>query len=169
MRHFPALCLFYFLFFFYFFFKMQFVKWGNIQPGTPRQMLNYSWPCTIIYSWNCSEHRGTSTSPDLLSFSGCKSLRCSALCLRWLMGVAFASKTSYLAFCFRRVMKRFVTLINQLASASADTVAFQAQADAANKEAEKYMRDNELLKKVRWCHNSFGPGSRTVGLMRNCI
>lgn len=65
------------------------------------------------------------------------------------MGVAFASKTSYLAFCFRRVMKRFVTLINQLASASADTVAFQAQADAANKEAEKYMRDNELLKKVR--------------------
>lgn len=47
-------------------------------------------------------------------------------------------------------MKRVVTLINQLASASASTAAFQAQADASNKAAEKYMEYNDLLKKVRW-------------------
>lgn len=50
-------------------------------------------------------------------------------------------------------MKRVVTLINQLATASAGTAAFQAQAEASNKEAEKFMVDNELLKKVRRCHN----------------
>lgn len=42
-----------------------------------------------------------------------------------------------------------VTLINQLAAASVSTAAFQAQADAAAKAAEKYREDNELLKKVR--------------------
>ncbi|XP_003968428.1 B-cell receptor-associated protein 29 [Takifugu rubripes] len=46
------------------------------------------------------------------------------------------------------VMKRVVTLINQLAAASASTAAFQAQADASNKAAEKYMEDNDLLKKA---------------------
>lgn len=57
---------------------MQFAKWGNIQPGIPRQRLNYCRTCTIIYTWNCSERRGTSTSLDLLSFSGCKRFRSSA-------------------------------------------------------------------------------------------
>lgn len=51
-----------------------------------------------------------------------------------------------LSFC--RVMKRVVTLINQLASVSATTAALQAQADNANQAAKKYMEDNDLLKQV---------------------
>ncbi|XP_068507366.1 B-cell receptor-associated protein 29 [Syngnathus scovelli] len=46
------------------------------------------------------------------------------------------------------VMKRVITLINQLASVSGTTAALQAQADTANKTAKKYMEDNELLKKT---------------------
>lgn len=46
------------------------------------------------------------------------------------------------------VMKRVVTLINQLASVSNTTAALQAQADNANQTAKKYMEDNELLKKT---------------------
>lgn len=44
------------------------------------------------------------------------------------------------------VMKRLVTLINQLAAVSVTTAAFQMQADNANKAAEKYMKENEELK-----------------------
>uniref|UniRef100_A0A3P9LFT5 Endoplasmic reticulum transmembrane protein n=1 Tax=Oryzias latipes TaxID=8090 RepID=A0A3P9LFT5_ORYLA len=46
------------------------------------------------------------------------------------------------------VMKRLITLINQLASASATTAALQEQAANANQTAEKYMKDNELLKQT---------------------
>ncbi|XP_054474118.1 uncharacterized protein LOC129106796 isoform X2 [Anoplopoma fimbria] len=46
------------------------------------------------------------------------------------------------------VMKRVVTLINQLASASGSTAAFQAQAENATKAAQKYNEDNELLKQT---------------------
>ncbi|XP_034081368.1 tRNA-dihydrouridine(20a/20b) synthase [NAD(P)+]-like isoform X3 [Gymnodraco acuticeps] len=46
------------------------------------------------------------------------------------------------------VMKRVVTLINQLASASGSTAALQLQADNANQAAKKYTEDNELLKKT---------------------
>ncbi|XP_041664493.1 B-cell receptor-associated protein 29 [Cheilinus undulatus] len=46
------------------------------------------------------------------------------------------------------VMKRVVTLINQLASVSANTVALQGQADNANQTAKKCMEDNEMLKKA---------------------
>lgn len=46
------------------------------------------------------------------------------------------------------VMKRVVTLINQLAAASGSTAALQAQADSANQAAKKYMEDNELLKQT---------------------
>uniref|UniRef100_A0A672JH17 Endoplasmic reticulum transmembrane protein n=1 Tax=Salarias fasciatus TaxID=181472 RepID=A0A672JH17_SALFA len=46
------------------------------------------------------------------------------------------------------VMKRVVTLINQLASASATTAAFQAQADSANQNAEKCSKENERLKQT---------------------
>lgn len=46
------------------------------------------------------------------------------------------------------VMKRVVTLINQLASVSANTVALQGQADSANQTAKKCMEDNEMLKKA---------------------
>ncbi|KAM3615451.1 uncharacterized protein V6R79_002504 [Siganus canaliculatus] len=46
------------------------------------------------------------------------------------------------------VMKRVVTLINQLAAASGSTAALQVQADNANQAAEKYMEDNELLKQT---------------------
>ncbi|KAI3354335.1 hypothetical protein L3Q82_018860 [Scortum barcoo] len=46
------------------------------------------------------------------------------------------------------VMKRVVTLINQLASLSATTAALQAQADGANQAAKKYMEDNDLLKQA---------------------
>ncbi|XP_035535502.1 B-cell receptor-associated protein 29 [Morone saxatilis] len=46
------------------------------------------------------------------------------------------------------VMKRVVTLINQLASVSSTTAALQAQADSANQTAKKYMEDNELLKQT---------------------
>ncbi|XP_061136761.1 B-cell receptor-associated protein 29-like isoform X2 [Syngnathus typhle] len=46
------------------------------------------------------------------------------------------------------VMKRVITLINQLASVSGTTAALQAQADTANKTSKKYMEDNELLKKT---------------------
>ncbi|XP_072248652.1 B-cell receptor-associated protein 29 [Leuresthes tenuis] len=46
------------------------------------------------------------------------------------------------------VMKRMVTLLNQLASESGTTAALQAQADAANQAAEKYRKDSELLKQA---------------------
>lgn len=46
------------------------------------------------------------------------------------------------------VIKRMVTLINQLASMSGTTAALQAQADGANQAAKKYMEDNELLKQA---------------------
>ncbi|XP_037836089.1 B-cell receptor-associated protein 29 isoform X2 [Kryptolebias marmoratus] len=46
------------------------------------------------------------------------------------------------------VMKRLITLINQLASVSMTTAAFQAQAEDANKAAEKYLKDNEQLKQT---------------------
>ncbi|XP_070684844.1 B-cell receptor-associated protein 29 [Pempheris klunzingeri] len=46
------------------------------------------------------------------------------------------------------VIKRMVTLINQLASVSGTTAALQAQADGANQTAKKYMEDNELLKQT---------------------
>ncbi|KAK2847154.1 hypothetical protein Q5P01_010153 [Channa striata] len=46
------------------------------------------------------------------------------------------------------VMKRVVTLINQLASVSGTTAALQAQAENANQAAKKYMEDNELLKQT---------------------
>ncbi|XP_069389877.1 B-cell receptor-associated protein 29 isoform X1 [Paralichthys olivaceus] len=46
------------------------------------------------------------------------------------------------------VMKRVITLINQLATVSGTTAALQAQADTANRAAKKYMEDNELLKQT---------------------
>ncbi|KAM9801632.1 tRNA-dihydrouridine(20a/20b) synthase [NAD(P)+]-like [Neosynchiropus ocellatus] len=46
------------------------------------------------------------------------------------------------------VMKRVVTLINQLASATVATAALQDQADKANLAAKKYLEDNTLLKKT---------------------
>ncbi|KAM7399410.1 hypothetical protein PAMP_018683 [Pampus punctatissimus] len=46
------------------------------------------------------------------------------------------------------VMKRVITLINQLASVSGTTAALQVQADNANQAARKYMEDNELLKQA---------------------
>ncbi|XP_040929347.1 B-cell receptor-associated protein 29 isoform X3 [Betta splendens] len=46
------------------------------------------------------------------------------------------------------VMKRVITLINQLASVSENTAALQTQADNANQAAKKYMDDNEQLKKA---------------------
>ncbi|KAK5599840.1 hypothetical protein CRENBAI_014819, partial [Crenichthys baileyi] len=46
------------------------------------------------------------------------------------------------------VMKRLITLINQLAAVSGTTAALQTQADNANKAVEKYMKDNEQLKKI---------------------
>ncbi|XP_023270342.1 B-cell receptor-associated protein 29 [Seriola lalandi dorsalis] len=46
------------------------------------------------------------------------------------------------------VMKRVITLINQLAAMSGTTAALQAQADNANQTAKKYMEDNELLKQT---------------------
>ncbi|XP_053728743.1 uncharacterized protein LOC128763686 isoform X2 [Synchiropus splendidus] len=46
------------------------------------------------------------------------------------------------------VMKRVVTLINQLATATTATAALQDQADQANLAAKKYLEDNALLKKT---------------------
>ncbi|XP_068440353.1 B-cell receptor-associated protein 29-like isoform X2 [Clinocottus analis] len=46
------------------------------------------------------------------------------------------------------VMKRVVTLINQLASAASSTAALQAQADDSTQIAKKYKEDNELLKQT---------------------
>ncbi|MED6257033.1 hypothetical protein ATANTOWER_007264 [Ataeniobius toweri] len=46
------------------------------------------------------------------------------------------------------VMKRLITLINQLAAVSGTTAALQIQAVNANKAVEKYMKDNEQLKKT---------------------
>lgn len=46
------------------------------------------------------------------------------------------------------VMKRVITLINQLASVAGTTAALQVQADNANQAAKKYMEDNELLKQT---------------------
>lgn len=112
-------------------------------------MLNCCPTCTITSTWSCSERRGTSTSPDSLSFSGCKRLRSPAGPRALRLRNLFSSQV----FCFRRVMKRVVTLINQLATASTGTAAFQAQAETANKLAEKLVEDNELLKEVRRRHS----------------
>ncbi|KAM3875251.1 tRNA-dihydrouridine(20a/20b) synthase [NAD(P)+]-like [Diretmus argenteus] len=46
------------------------------------------------------------------------------------------------------VMRRVVTLIDQLATASGTTASLQMQADGANQAAKKYMEDNELLKQT---------------------
>uniref|UniRef100_A0A3P9QC21 Endoplasmic reticulum transmembrane protein n=1 Tax=Poecilia reticulata TaxID=8081 RepID=A0A3P9QC21_POERE len=46
------------------------------------------------------------------------------------------------------VMKRVVTLINQLAAVTGTTAALQMQADDANKAVEKYTKDNEQLKRT---------------------
>nr|XP_040033394.1 uncharacterized protein LOC120819754 isoform X2 [Gasterosteus aculeatus aculeatus] len=46
------------------------------------------------------------------------------------------------------VMKRVVTLINQLASVSGSTAALQAQAESANQDVKKYSKENELLKQT---------------------
>ncbi|XP_040902160.1 B-cell receptor-associated protein 29-like isoform X2 [Toxotes jaculatrix] len=46
------------------------------------------------------------------------------------------------------VMKRVITLINQLAEMHGTTAALQAQADNANQAAKKYMEDNDLLKQT---------------------
>ncbi|CAJ1065588.1 B-cell receptor-associated protein 29 [Xyrichtys novacula] len=46
------------------------------------------------------------------------------------------------------VMKRVITLINQLATVSLNTEALQGQADSANQAANKYMEDNEMLKQA---------------------
>lgn len=46
------------------------------------------------------------------------------------------------------VMRRVITLINQLAVALGTSVALQTQAESANKAAKKYMEDNEMLKQA---------------------
>ncbi|XP_012678983.1 B-cell receptor-associated protein 29 [Clupea harengus] len=46
------------------------------------------------------------------------------------------------------VMRRVITLINQLATATGTTAAVQSQAESANQAAKKYMEDNELLKQA---------------------
>lgn len=46
------------------------------------------------------------------------------------------------------VMRRVITLINQLASASCTAIALQNQAESANRAAQKCMEDNELLKQT---------------------
>ncbi|KAM6984771.1 B-cell receptor-associated protein 29 [Aplochiton taeniatus] len=46
------------------------------------------------------------------------------------------------------VMRRVVTLINQLATVSCTTAALQSQAESANQAAKKCMEDNELLKQT---------------------
>ncbi|KAG5267430.1 hypothetical protein AALO_G00221650 [Alosa alosa] len=46
------------------------------------------------------------------------------------------------------VMRRVITLINQLATAKNTTGALQTQAESANQAAKKYMEDNELLKQA---------------------
>lgn len=48
-------------------------------------------------------------------------------------------------------MKRVITLINKLATASVTTTALQVQVDTSNQVAKKYMEDNELLKQVGSC------------------
>ncbi|XP_036375978.1 B-cell receptor-associated protein 29-like [Megalops cyprinoides] len=46
------------------------------------------------------------------------------------------------------VMRRVITLINQLATAIGTGTALQTQADSANEAAKKYMEDNEHLKQA---------------------
>ncbi|KAI1882275.1 hypothetical protein AGOR_G00249000 [Albula goreensis] len=46
------------------------------------------------------------------------------------------------------VMRRVITLINQLATALGTGAALQTQADGANQAAKKYMEDNEQLKQA---------------------
>lgn len=70
------------------------------------------------------------------------------LCLCWLLRFFTFLNFLTIPLSFCRVMKRVVTLINQLASVSATTAALQAQADNANQVAKKYMEDNDLLKQV---------------------
>uniref|UniRef100_UPI003AAA5FB9 refilin-B isoform X1 n=2 Tax=Centroberyx gerrardi TaxID=166262 RepID=UPI003AAA5FB9 len=46
------------------------------------------------------------------------------------------------------VMRRVITLINQLATVSGTTAVLQTQAESANQAAKKYIEDNELLKQT---------------------
>jgi hypothetical protein len=48
-----------------------------------------------------------------------------------------------------RVLRRVITLINQLAMASSTTASLQTKAESDNQTAKKYMEDNELLKQVK--------------------
>lgn len=61
-------------------------------------------------------------------------------------------------FLFYSVIRRVVTLLNQIANTSANTGGLQAQMNHAVKAAEKIHEDNQILKKVRiwvfisiWC------------------
>ncbi|XP_053278576.1 B-cell receptor-associated protein 29 [Pleuronectes platessa] len=64
------------------------------------------------------------------------------------------------------VMKRVITLINQLATVSGATAALQAQADNANRAAKKYTEDNELLKKTLMEGKSDEASSAGVQLLK---
>uniref|UniRef100_A0A8C7UIU5 Endoplasmic reticulum transmembrane protein n=2 Tax=Oncorhynchus mykiss TaxID=8022 RepID=A0A8C7UIU5_ONCMY len=46
------------------------------------------------------------------------------------------------------VLRRVITLINQLATASSTTASLQTKAESDNQTAKKYMEDNELLKQT---------------------
>ncbi|XP_026065092.1 B-cell receptor-associated protein 29-like [Carassius auratus] len=63
------------------------------------------------------------------------------------------------------VMRRVITLINQLATAVNTSAALQTQADSANKAAKKYMEDNEMLKQA--LTEDKGEGGKTAAPEEN--
>lgn len=145
-------------------FQMLCARWESIRAKTWAETPSWCQTCTITCTWSCSELRGTSTSQDLLYSSGCE------FSVSWVHSCL--TKTHILCGCspfhlqftvefFCSVMKRVVTLINQLASVSSTTAALQVQADNANQAAKKYMEDNELLKQV----GSYSSMNKTAILM----
>lgn len=65
------------------------------------------------------------------------------------------------------VMKRVITLINQLATESSNMAAIQGQADSANQAAKKYMEDNETLKQALMDGKGDKATAEGIELLRN--
>lgn len=121
------------------------VRWGSTRTLTRPKTPNCTPTCLTTCTWSSSEPRGTSTS--LASRSSCGCTRFYTYDIdRWQLVLWH---WPYIGALSRSVMRRVITLINQLAVALGTSAALQTQAESANKAAKKYMEDNEMLKQVK--------------------
>ena len=79
-------------------------------------------------------------------------------CDPWGFKVCALRSNRHVTFC--RVVRRMVTLINQLATLHLTSAALQIEADSNNQALRKYMENNELLKQVR--RDAFNPGGHLI-------